>query len=389
MISPATYENMSIDLENASEEVVYNVAIALTILNKSVIKDTGNLARSKIIYDKTINKIASTFKKKYTKWIDEEIKKSYILGIKSADQEIKSIISHTNIIKEQKEIINGYNLIKAQPISNYPNVILKEYPEHKEFLKVFSDSAYYSLEDKPFQILRKSNDLYRKTAVLIGEKTFTEGNILTRTKLSQQLLNEYAKKGLQCVKYKDGKVFSIDSYCEMLGRTMTGRCSLQASLNRYVQRGYQLGVVSAHFRSCDLCSPFEGTILSLDGKSNVYPSIWDAETQGLWHPNCKHDISPFFEEITTPLEIRTDRAEQILIDEYGYNEAQKIAYKAQQKQRYIERQIRKYKRYELVSLDEVSKVRAKNKVLYWQKQQRIHLKENSFLPRKYNRESIN
>lgn len=392
MINPTTYENMSEGLIIEGESVVYNVALALKTLNKAVIQDPGNLARAKNKYNKTIQKIALNFKINSNKWINNELPNAYIIGIKSSDSEIRNI---GGTGKATNEIIRGASLIKAPPpivpIPEIPGQILlsfEGYAKHTEFFGVFRAAAYYSLEDKPLQIMRKADDLFRQVAVQVGEKSFKEGDIITRRALSQKLLNEYAKKGFQAVTYKDGRRMSIDNYCEMLGRTLTGRCALQASINRYVERGYDLGVVSAHFRACDLCTPYEGVTLSMDGKDKRYESIWDAELQGLFHVSCKHDISPFFEGITPELDIRVDRAEQKLIDEHGYKDAQKIAYNAQQKQRYIERQIRKYKRRDIVALDEVSQKRAKNKILEWQKRQRDHLKENTFLPRKYSREQI-
>jgi hypothetical protein len=90
-------------------------------------------------------------------------------------------------------------------------------------------------------------------------------------------------------------------------------------------------------------------------------------------------------EITPP---RLATGEQELVDRYGYNEAQKISYKAQVKQRYIERNIRNWKRKEIVSLNNNEKIRAKNKIKEWQEKQRNHLDENTFLKRKYNREQI-
>jgi hypothetical protein len=391
MINSTTYEYFSDDLEKAGDDVVYDFMLAIVALNKAIINDPGNLSRAKIIYKKKINKIAKKFKVNSEKWVDNKIAEAYIKGLKSADAEIKSIGGS----KEINKIVNGASLIKGPPpiapIPEIPGQVLlnfEKYSAHTEFFGVFRAAAYYSLEDKPFQIMRKADDIYRQVAVEAGEISFKESDIITRRKYSQKLLDSYAKKGLQSITYRNGRRVSIDTYCEMLGRTLTGRCALQASINRYVEKGFNLGIVSAHFRSCDLCAPYEGQVLSLDGMDKRYPSIWDAETQGLFHAQCKHNISPFFEGLTPEQDIRVDRAEQTLIDKHGYNEAQKITYAAQQKQRYIERKIREFKRREITSLDEVAKKRAKNKISSWQKKQREHLKENTFLPRKYSREQI-
>ena len=391
MINQGTYENLGLGLVYSGENVVNDVGKALKQLNIDVINNPGNISRAKVKYEKAIKKIADKFKLESIDWVNKDIAKAYITGLKSADYEIKSIGGP----KSNNDIIYGNSLVKEPPpiapIPPIPGQILIDfegYANHTQFFGVFRAAAYYSLQDKPFQIMRRADDWYRKVAVNVGEISFSEADIYTRRKFSQKLLNEYASKGLQSVTYKNGRRISIDNYCEMLGRTMSGRCSLQASVNRYVEKGYDLGVVSAHFRACDLCTPYEGTILSMDGKDNRYPSIWDAETAGLFHPNCKHDISPFFEGITPELDIRVARGEQQLIDMYGYKDAQKISYAAQQKQRYIERQIRKWKRYEATSIDEVARKRANNKINEWQSKQREHLKENSYLPRKYSREQI-
>jgi hypothetical protein len=104
--------------------------------------------------------------------------------------------------------------------------------------------------------------------------------------------------------------------------------------------------------------------------------------------NCAHDVSPYIPGLSPDLEVRVSKEEQALIDQYGYKKAQEIAYKAQVQQRYIERQIRSWKKRELTSLDDVAKAKAHRKVLDWQKLQREHLQLNPFLPRKYDREAV-
>ena len=392
MINQGTYENLSYDLEIAAEQAVYDIGMALVALNKALIKDPNNVSKARAIFQLKVNKIAKDFKAAAVKFANNNMSDAYILGIGSADAELRAAGKKgfaTN------KIVRGSSLIRnappLAPIPEIPGQILlkfKGFESHTQFFGVFRSAAYYSLEDKPFQIMRKADDIFRQIAVQVGEQTFKEGDIITRRQISQKLLDGYAKAGLQSITYKNGAKHSLDTYCEMLGRTMTGRCAVQASLNRFVERGYSLGIISAHFRSCDLCSPYEGTIVSLDGKDNRYPTIWDAETQGLFHANCKHDVSAFFEEFSEPISASLDPAEERLVNEHGYQEAQKLAYKAQEKQRYIERQIRMYKRREAVGLDEVSKQRARTKIKEWQGIQRQHLKNNEFLRRKYEREQI-
>lgn len=391
MINSTSYEEFSGPFEIIGVNAVYEILEAIVSLNEDLIRDPGNLSRAKIKYQNRIKKIANKFKFNANKWVEDEMLNSYIAGLKAADYEIAQLGGAIG----SNEIINGSSLIRNPPpivpIPEMPGqtlLMFKGFERHTEFFGVFRAAAYYSIEDMPLQIMRKGDDIFRQVAVQIGERSFKEADILTRRQLSQQFLDEYSKKGIQSIIYRDGRRVSIDNYCEMLGRTLTGRCALQSSLNRYVESGFDLGIVSAHFRACDLCIPYEGKILSLDGRDKRYESVWDAETQGLWHPQCKHDISPFFEGITPEQEVRVDRAEQALIDKYGYEGAQKVAYAAQQQQRYIERKIRQYKRKEILTFGKFSKKVTHRKVEYWQKRQREHLKEHTFLPRKYSREQI-
>jgi hypothetical protein len=236
--------------------------------------------------------------------------------------------------------------------------------------------------------MRAANDLFRDVAVQAGEQRFKESDIFTRRQLSQDMLNDFAQRGVQSITYKNGKKVSIEAYSEMVGRTMSGHAAVQASLNRYEEYGYDLVRVSSHFRACPLCVPWEGQILSQSGLDYNYSSLDDAIASGLFHPNCAHDITAYFPGLSPDQELRVDPEEQKLINQHGYKKAQEIAYKAQQQQRYIERNIRNWKMKEITALDDAAKAKAHRKVLEWRKAQRNHLAKNPFLPRKYEREAV-
>lgn len=63
-------------------------------------------------------------------------------------------------------------------------------------------------------------------------------------------------------------------------------------------------------------------------------------------------------------------------------------YKNEQRQRYIERQIRRYKRLAEGSIDKENQKEYQDKVKEWQKVMREFLKENPQLRRAYRREKI-
>jgi len=376
-----------------AQKVVLDIAKLVVNLNRKIIRNPQNIIFERRIYQEKVTKIIKTFDKEWKLWADEDLAKAYISGIKDAE---RSILTSGNKLNKSGEISGKLLLRDFAPPPGIPEIpgqismlfSSAGYANHETFFGVFRQSAYYSLEGQQVQLMRAANDIYRDIAIMAGENHYSEADIFTRRKFSQSMLNEFSRKGVQSITYKNGARYSIDTYCEMLGRTLTGRCALQANINRMTESGYNLGIVSAHFRACDFCTPYEGVTLSMDGKSKEYESIWDAELQGLFHPNCLHDVSPFFEDVGNILPASIDPHEQDLIDQYGYNEAQKMSYAAQQKQRYIERNIRNWKRREVVSLDSKTKDYSNKKIREWQKKQREHLNDNQYLRRKYEREQI-
>lgn len=92
-------------------------------------------------------------------------------------------------------------------------------------------------------------------------------------------------------------------------------------------------------------------------------------------PNCRHNIATYFPGITQlPKVPDTKKAVE--------------TYKAEQEQRELERQIKKWKRSAEGSQDPVSAKYAKEKVKEYQNKMREHLEKHPELRRSYRREKI-
>ncbi len=374
-------------LTEKANEAIYNIYIALVSAWKKIINNPGNINKTKFIVE--VKQIIKILESEIETFVNVEIPEAYISGIKVGDKILKNFPIKGNQNINVPLLIQEGKKIKLNPIDEDLLNILKKYPqEHTTFIDVFRAAAKNSLSENNLQILRKSEDYFRDLQIKAGEKLFNEADNLTRIQYSQEMLNQAAADGFKSVRYKNGAKYGLDSYVEMVGRTVLSRCSLQASLNRYSERGYNLGIVSSHFRCCDHCAVYENQILSLDGMDKRYSSLMDAEAHLLFHCNCRHNIMPYFSGIEDYQTFSVNESEQNLINNYGYQEAQKMSYNAQIKQRYIERQIRKYKKLEAVSLTESEKKYNKMKISQFQKKQRDHLEENKFLKRKYIREQI-
>jgi hypothetical protein len=220
------------------------------------------------------------------------------------------------------------------------------------------------------RILRTTDDVYRQ---VIARAT-TEGLLgrMTRRQVAQAALNEFAERGITGFIDAAGRSWNLASYTEMATRTAAINASRLGKLDAMRARGHDLAIISGNSAGCDACAPWEGEVVSIDGKTPEYPTLADAEADGLFHPNCGHQPDPYVEGVTEEqTEVRSDPER----------------YAALQQQRYLERGVRQYKMRAAAALDDQAKAAANAKVREWQGRLREHTSKHD-LPRLYYREQI-
>lgn len=235
-------------------------------------------------------------------------------------------------------------------------------------------------------VFRQCDDIYRQTIFQTGIK-FASGS-MTLTEAIDEASSKFLENGIDCITYKNGRRVNIASYAEMALRTANQRAKFLADGNYRDAHGLHLVMVSKHANTCSLCLSFQGKILVDDVYTSI--SVKDARklaadndcdllsnamSDGLFHPNCRHNLVTYIPGITRrPMyEIDDDKALEL--------------YNAEQKQRAIERAIRKEKRKALGAVDEKNKAKATKKVKEKQKQMRELLKAYPELRREPWRES--
>lgn len=106
----------------------------------------------------------------------------------------------------------------------------------------------------------------------------------------KQLLED---RGIKALRDKAGREWDLNAYGEMLVRTKLTQAHNSGLINRMTETGYNLVQVSSHFGTCPLCAPYEGEILSINGTSSDFNSLDNAISGGLFHPNCRHTVTPY------------------------------------------------------------------------------------------------
>lgn len=238
-------------------------------------------------------------------------------------------------------------------------------------------------------ILRTTVDRYRAVVSEVAAEPLL--GTATRRQATQRAMAKWAGEGIGSFTDRSGRRWQLTSYAEMAVRTGVGRAAVESHMHTLRAADVQLVIVSDSPRECDLCRPYERQVLSLDGTSGrhtvqvehatrdgeyvdveVMDSLDGARRAGLQHPNCRHSVSAYTPGLT--------RVGNATSDPDGY--------KAGQRQRDIERTIRKWKREETAALTPEAKRRARRYVRKWQATMREHLDAHPDLRRLRQREQI-
>lgn len=157
-------------------------------------------------------------------------------------------------------------------------------------------------------------------------------------------IKDMARAGIVGYRDKAGHLWSPEAYVSMDVRTTAGNAAREAVLQQNRQYGIDLVIVPVNRTARPGCAPFQGKIISMSGQRGYttdrygnrvpYISINDTtygEPDGLFGINCHHTPpDPFVPGISR----QHDKPESGVADNY----------EAQQKQRYLEREVKNAKR---------------------------------------------
>lgn len=341
--------------------------------------------------------------KKHKSWEND-------LGFKWPAWQAEKIRHLERFRKENESVMNEYRKVIDDEIRK---MLLEQYGEgqnsEKELFEDFSaemsDDSFFGIFDEKIEslieevqgkvrtaetaALRMTDDVYRQT-ILKADLAIQTGGA-AKDEAVKIAVEDFARKGINCIEYKDGRRVNIADYAEMALRTSNKRAALIGAAKQRAAMGFDTVRVSSY----DMCSP---TCLPWQGKAyidDVY-GVWDGEkfgnmgkskdgdwhlllsaaiAAGLFHPHCRHTLFTYRKGDRLP-----PPKDDGLI---------RKKYKLEQKQRAKEREIRKWKRRELAADDIVMKQAYKKKIREAQASLREFIGENSeYLRRDYAREKV-
>jgi hypothetical protein len=201
-------------------------------------------------------------------WIRKEIPQYYLDGANQAVQDLKAM---------------GVDITKS---ANFAVI-------NKEAITALTDDTALAFAEGMTGIYRNAGRIISETQKRQLNFIIAEGTLKgdARKAIANTVASKLEEEGLSVLVDKGGRAWSFETYSDMLVRTKAVEARNQGLANRLLTSGYDLVEVSDHGTECPLCGPWEGEILSLNGETDGYDTVDDAEGEGLFHPNCEHAIN--------------------------------------------------------------------------------------------------
>lgn len=192
-----------------------------------------------------------------------------------------------------------------------------------------------------------------RTAGKQFERILDEGHLrLTSGAFSYQEVirwgvKKLAEEGVKAIEYPSGHTDSLDTAYRRATLTGLNQAGLKLQEERMNEMGVEYVETTAHAGARPSHTVWQGRIFKLRGSDEKYDNFYTATGygtgEGLGGWNCRHGFYPFFPGISEPANSE-EYLRQLNEKSVKYNGEKMSMYEATQKQRYMERQIRRWKR---------------------------------------------
>lgn len=273
-----------------------------------LVKDTRKLsptARHARALMREVAEILQDLDEEAAEWIAKEIPKAYLRGVRTADLSFGEI---------------G---LSTQP-GLRPLV-------HREAIEVLVNDLQDDLGEVPIRIGKNYRTLTRRTQLQAAQdKAITETTArgILEGKQRREVSREIRMKLIDDLGDAplviNGRSYDVGKYAEMVARTKTAEAQTAGTVNRVIDAGHDLVMVTAHGAD-DGCSYYEGKVFSISGTSEKYPALDSLPNGGPpFHPNCRHGLAPFVDDLASGAEKRRAKGVSDAVLGKPYGEVEKL-----------------------------------------------------------------
>lgn len=231
------------------------------------------------------------------------------------------------------------------------------------------DDIVSELQDVRRRITRLPDDVYKFIAPH-GSIYQVLDNKVTPAQAQAMAWRVFVSQGITGFTDRSGRDWALSSYVEMAVRTAAARAQNASHLERMQAIGVEYFTVAKSVHPCPLCFPWQGRVITITPiTAPVIPvagTLEQATAAGLFHPNCAHVLVPVYPGVTK-------------LDPGVWTDELQREYTLSQRQRAIERDIRKAKRQADYALTPEARTQAVGKLRHEQARMRAFINDTGFL----------
>ncbi|MDF2610051.1 MAG: minor capsid protein [Lachnospiraceae bacterium] len=331
----------------------YDIGEAFEAIEDRLIKSMmRNMARHRV------EEIAE--EKEWSMWQAEQLKamekykkanqKAYQKEFNDINDSISEAITQARQIGNMRQEIKILEAIKngfkpTQSISKKASTTAEFFRLNDRKLEALIKATKDDFQKAEVAMLRMANDQYRK--IIFNAQAYANTGSATYEQAVDMASKDFLSSGINCIEYKNGTRVNISSYARMALQTASKRAYFTGEGEKRQEWGITTVIMNKRGAACPKCLPFVGKVFIDDvwsgGKASdgPYPLLSVAIAKGLYHPNCKDSHTTYFEGITTTPKAMSQVDINRLSDKY----------RDEQKQKYAERMVQRYKNLKEVSLD--------------------------------------
>lgn len=212
---------------------------------------------------------------------------------------------------------------------------VSESPQILSILSAYQNQASNLLNLTNQSLLDSSKQVYIDCLNTAASKV--AAGLQTNEQAVRSVITSWADKGIPTLKTKNGKTLGVEGYVRTVMVTTLNNLTNEMEDARYEEFDIELVEISSHEGNRPGCRPYAGRIFSLKPSHPKYPYLYDpavgriGDPDSLFGINCGHRKYAFVDGVSTQRYFPNNAKE----DDKKYKESQK--------QREIERSIRKAK----------------------------------------------
>lgn len=184
---------------------------------------------------------------------------------------------------------------------------------------------------------RRVFDMYRQLGLEAGAQRILTGKAYTA--VAQDMMAKLEAEGVLWFTDAGGRKWSLESYAQMVSRTVLRETEAVALTTGLQENGHDLVYVPWHKPTCPVCARLHDRVYSISGRTEGYPQLprWPP------HPNCRHPLLPYSPAQDPNAEATQGRSNQAA-DADPRSEAERSAYAVTQERNRLIRQERELAR---------------------------------------------